>query len=436
MIQILIITYYWPPAGGPGVQRVLKFVKYFPEFGITPIVLTVQDGDYPALDESLLKEIPEGITVKRVRGWEPYNLFRFLTGKSKQEKIPVGILSSDRTTLTGKISRWVRLNLFVPDGRRFLIRPFIKAGIGLAKGNKIDCILSSGPPHSLHLAALKISEYLKIPWIADFRDPWTKIYYYQDQPRSKVALIIDQRLEKRVLMTANAVVTVSSAIADQLTSLVKRPECRTIPNGFDANDFSGRSLKVQRDKFRITYVGNLMTNQNIQGLWKIISELINEDQKFRSQLQLVFVGNIHPCVMDSLKNASLMSLTDTHNYVPHTKAIDYMHETSILLFIIPDVPDNKGIVTGKLFDYLASGRPLLAIGPPDGDAAKILAETKAGPMIDPHDKEGLKSRIKKLYKLWINDQLQLEQPDPSKVARYERKMLTKQLADMVHQLVK
>lgn len=431
MTNILIITYYWPPAGGPGVQRILKFTKYLPGFGIKPHILTIQNGDFPAMDETLADDIPADLVIKKVKGWEPYGLFRFLTGRKKDEKIPVGILVQDNPSILKKIFSWIRLNLFIPDGRLFLVIPFIRAARKMIYDYNIDCIITTGPPHSMHLPVLWLSKRVSIPWIADFRDPWTDIYYYQSQPRSKLTKRIDQSLEKSVLRSASDIITVSPQITKQLTAISEKANVVTIFNGYDHDDFSSHSNSEVKDRFRIAYIGNFKANQNIDQLWSVLSDLSSKNNELANTLEIIIVGNIHTEVIDTLNERGLSKFLKLVNYVPHHQAIEIMRSSSVLLFIIPNVSGNSGIITGKLFDYLASSRPLLAIGPPDGDAAEILCQVKAGEMIDPSDTVGLSNRINDLFHLWKIGKLSTAVPERTLINQFERKQLSGALSEII-----
>ncbi len=433
MTNLLIITYYWPPAGGPGVQRILKFVKYLPEFGIKPYVLTVGNGDYPAIDKTLVDDVPKDIVIKRMKGWEPYNLFRKLTGRKKDEKIPVGILIQENPSFIKKIFNWIRLNLFIPDGRLFLVIPFIRTARKMIRDYDIDCIISTGPPHSMHLPAFWICKRDSIYWIADFRDPWTQIFYYDSQPRTMLAKRFDQWLEKRVLCRANNIITVSPQIARKLSAISGKSNVETIFNGYDQEDFKEKLTYITKEKFRITYVGNFLANQNIEELWDAISYLINNNKKFASDLEIMTVGNIHNEVIDTIDEKGLSTYLNKINYVPHREAVELMQNASSLLFIIPKVKDNKGIITGKLFDYLAASTPIIGIGPPDSDAANILKNARAGEMINPNDEFGIKKRFEELYYLWESSRLQEAIPNKANIKKFERKELTQRLASILKQ---
>ncbi len=433
MKNVLIITYYWPPAGGPGVQRILKFARYLPELGIRPYILTVQNGDFPAIDESLENDIPDGLVVTRVKGWEPYNIFRSLTGRKSSEKIPVGFLARKNLSKSSRLFNWLRLNFFIPDGRMFLIRPFFKAAKELLKMYAIDSIITTGPPHSMHITGLMLEHRYSIPWIADFRDPWTKIYYYANQPRIPHVKLIDAYLERRVLHEADVVVTVSPEIKRQLLKSRGKDKIAVIYNGFDSDDFKNLSNHPDRKKFRLTYVGSFKASQNINTLWHILSQLCHNNT-FASVFELLLVGNVDREIVDSINASNLDSYVQFTGYLSHRDATYLMTQSNVLLFIVPDVKGKEGIITGKIFDYLAALRPILAIGPPQGDAAAILKSVSDIPMIDYSAGELILNQIKLIYDKWMVGDDHLLIPDKDKIINYSRFKQTKQLAAYITNL--
>ena len=433
--NILIITYYFPPAGGPGVQRVLKFIKYLPEFGWNPVVITVKNGDFPATDPSLFEDVPDNVPVYRIPALEPYKLYRKLTGKDAQETIPVGVLSREKqNSPLEKLSKWIRANLFIPDARIGWIFPVYRRATHLIRKHNIDAILSSSPPHSLQLSAKMLAKKFKLPWIADLRDPWTEIYYYQHLKRFPISNQLDIKMEKSVLKNADSVTTVSPQLIKQFKSKATGSYF-FIPNGFDETDINTTDAIEKDGLFTLSYIGNFKSNQNIKELWKALSEIVQGNQDFAQNFKLKLTGKIHPDIMESLNIFGLDEHLSTEDYVPHSVAVTRMKMASLLLFPIPQAADNKGILTGKIFEYLASGSPLLSIGPPDGDAAKIIKEVDGGPMFDYNEKEGIKKYILKCFRKWQKNSLEKLCPNPDKVKTYNRRELTRQLAQQLNNLV-
>lgn len=433
---LLVLTYYFPPAGGPGVQRVLKFVKYLPEFGWEPVVITVDGGDFPAYDASLTEEVPETVPVLRVPALEPYSLYRKFTGKSKEEHIPVGTLAKkDKSNgFAEKISRWIRANLFVPDARIGWIVPVIRKGFQTASQYKIDALLCSSPPHSVQLAACHLAKKLSIPWIVDFRDPWTDIYYYQELNRNKLAQQIDAYFERKVSNTADGVLTVSPSLVGKIRKRAPQQQVTLIPNGYDATDFSEGTHHLY-DRFSLSYIGNLKANQNPSVLWSVLKRLIENTSGFQENFLLHLTGKIHPQVMASLEKYGLTNYTKIDKYVPHAEATKRMQSAAVLLFVVPDAADNQGILTGKLFEYLAAERPVFSIGPPDGDAAQILRDADAGTMMDYQDQSGITEMLKKLYIQWEKEDMKESLPNKEQVQQFERREQSRILSTLLNDKV-
>jgi glycosyltransferase involved in cell wall biosynthesis len=376
MINILIITYYWPPSGGAGVQRWLKFSKYLPEFGCTPIILTVDEkqASYAQLDHSLVQEISPDLQVYKTRTFEPYSLYRKLSNK---KEIPYGGFSNQKKiTSFEKLSRWIRGNLFIPDPRKGWNKYALKKALELIKSEKIDVVITSGPPHSTHLIGKKIKEQTGIRWIADFRDPWTDIYYYKELYHSGIATWFDKIIEKKVLSSADKIITVSDEVGKLLLKKIPKESEKiiVIPNGYDESDFKNAS-PLQNEFFTITYTGTISMSYRIESFVEAINQLPNE---VKNSIKIRFVGNVPDEILRMFKLKNIDSMVEVLGYIPHDQAINQMLSASLLLMAIPDSPDNKGIVTGKFFEYLAARRPILAIGPQGGDVDILIQKCHAG----------------------------------------------------------
>ncbi len=398
MKKVLIITYYWPPAGGPGVQRWLKFARYLPDNGWEPVILTVRDGSYPAVDESLLRDVPEGLEVYKTKAGGPFRWYNALKGK-KGNNVSVALIRKEkRAGRFDRLAVWIRSNLFIPDARkgwkRYALREIPKI---LAEHNCL-AIITTGPPHSTHLIGLKVAAQTGLPWIADFRDPWTTVYYNTMMPRTRLAEWMDKLLENRVLANADAVLTVGEGMKQEFMGRAKRVEVFT--NGFDRADmFSGLKTHAT-DQFLMLHTGNLASNQQASGLWMALAAISAEDPGFARALKIQMVGNTDGAVLERIAECGLQDYLEVVAYVPHLEATRRMAEASVLILIIPDAPGSKSILTGKLFEYIGSGTPVVGIGPPDGDAAAILSEAERGVMFDFPDSDGVKGYIRKLYAEW------------------------------------
>lgn len=429
----LIFTYYWPPASGPGVQRWLKFVKFLPEQGWDIIVVTPKNGSYPNTDPSLLKDLPDNARIEKTGTLEPFRIFNILSGnanRGKSTSVGMGDIKGQQS-LIKKIGAYVRANWFIPDARKGWVPFAYQRGKKIIKEKPIDVIITTGPPHSSHLIGKKLQKAFDIPWIADLRDPWTNIYYNDILPRSSRAEEKDRALENQVIQSASAVTVVSKGLRKEFESRSNRIE--VIPNGYDEEDFSTLDNLEKSNFFRLSYIGNLKSNQNCKTLWEVISEISNENAGFKKTFRLSFTGNIHEEVITTLQEYDLMDQVEVLPFVKHQEAVKRMYEADSLLFLIPDTPNNQQIVTGKIFEYLASRTPLLSIGPVEGNAGKIISECNREEMIDYSDKEQIKSRIKYLFEQWNQSENRLKVQDQTH-KKFSRNSLTQSLAQLLSEL--
>jgi glycosyltransferase involved in cell wall biosynthesis len=423
--RALIITYYWPPAGGSGVQRWLKFVKYFRDFDIEPIVYTVKNTNYPILDESLLKEVPKNIEILKQPIWELNNLFSLGKKKSKQS---AGFLNN-RPSLFGKILQYVRANYFIPDARKFWINPSVSFLKKYLKNNQIDILITTGPPHSVHLIGLKLKEDLNLKWIADFRDPWVDIDYFHHLPLTKKSLKKHQYLERNVVKNADAVMVVGNTMKENYLKFNKN--IVTITNGFD-DDIAKEKVTLDT-KFSITHIGLMNSDRNPVLFWRVLKEIGEDKPQFLNDLNVNLIGKIDKEILNSISENELTKKVNILNYVPHNKIGNYQKTSQILLLVVNNVPSAKGIITGKIFEYLKAKRPILAIAPNTGDLANIIKDTNAGFVIDYEDKELLKSTILALYTSYKKGNLYI---DSKNIEQYHRKELTKNVATLIKNITK
>jgi glycosyltransferase involved in cell wall biosynthesis len=421
--KVLLITYYWPPAGGPGVQRVLKSAKYLPEFGWKPVILTVENGDYPAIDQSLLADIPPNISIYKTRSWEPFRFYRKLSRVKDDTGIPTFILNPHQDEkATARLTRWLRANLFIPDARVGWVSSARRLGLKLIKTERIDLIWSSSPPHSLQLIAQYLAHHTGAKWIAYLRDHWTEAFWQRELPTSLPARLIHSHLEQQVLKSATAITTVSSGLQQLFKQKTLQP-CYIIPNGYDPEDFTGLPPRSKNDCFTIVYTGNLGKDQSLLPLINALQKL---PERYYSKIALKFFGDLHPQIKSELQKLPLKIELQLESYQNHKRTIKTIHQADILLLIIPNTPDNQGIVTGKLFEYLATGNPILAIGPINGNAAQIIRETSTGEIFDYATDlcPALQNAIDKREK---NNKLN---PITSAISGYSRRNLTEKLVDV------
>ena len=422
--KVLIITYYWPPAGGSGVQRWLKFSKYLRGFDIEPVIYTIDNPSYPILDKSSESEIPKDLEILKQAIFEPNSMLSFFGRNNKKES--AGFLNPNPTFL-GKIVQYIRANYFIPDARKFWIQPSVNFLSNYLENNHIDAIITTGPPHSMHLIGLELKKKLGIKWISDFRDPWTEIDYFQQLPLTKKATKKHQDLEQEVLRKSDMVVVVGETMKEKFLQHTKRIEVLT--NGFDSNE---NSLTQELDqKFSITHVGLMNSDRNPTILWKVLNEISNTNLNFKNDLRIKLIGKIDDAVIQDLKVFDHNTI-ETIPYLDHKDVSKYQASSQVLLLSINEVPSAKGIITGKIFEYLQAKRPILAIGPEDGDAAMILKNTNAGTIVGFKNKTVLKATILNLYKDYKEGVLFVKSIN---IEQYHRKNITSQLAEVIKKVV-
>jgi glycosyltransferase involved in cell wall biosynthesis len=424
--KALIITYYWPPSGGSGVQRWLKFAKYLREFGWEPIIYTPSNPEYPSEDNSFLKDIPENILVIKRPIKEPYTFYKILTGKKRSNKIQVGFINESKTnSFFEKVSRWLRGNLFIPDARKFWIKPSIKFLSKWLIENPVDIVVSTGPPHSMHLIALGLKKKLNIKWVADFRDPWTQIDFYQHLMLTKRADNKHKKLERTVIENADIVVTISKNSAIDLNKIVNR-KIEVITNGFDTDDFL-KCPKYEYDSFSITHLGSMNSDRNPSALWIALRDILIEDSLFKESLKIRFIGKTDFSVFSDIEKYDLTGYIENHNYLPHEEALNIASNSAILLLPLNNTHNVKSIATGKIYEYLALKRPILCIGHKDGDAANIIQETQSGATFNFEESESIKSLLKEKFEQYKNKTLEIT---PENTNRFSRKELTSKMTDI------
>ena len=365
--KVLIITYYWPPAGGPGVQRVLKFAKYLPEFGWEPIILTIDKGDYHATDNSLIDDIPVSVKVYKAQSFTILDFYKKLIGGNKK------ISSFELTKIGGglkfKVIKWIRANLFIPDARKGWNRSAIRAGLKIIHEEKPELIFVSSPPHSLQLIGLKLAKKTGLKWVADFRDPWTDAFWDKELPRIRIMKKTNLRLEQRIVSSADSLISIGIGVIELLKKNLK-VQFNLIPNGFDENDFDLRQ-KSKIDKFRITYIGSISNMQNPINFFKSVDNL---PIHIKTLLEINFYGSFDQEVIKSSEEFG--SNVIFNSYIPHNKAIDKMVNSELLLLLIPE--NSKGILTGKLFEYIATRNFILGIAPENNEVDPVLKKCNCG----------------------------------------------------------
>ncbi|WP_026708213.1 glycosyltransferase family 4 protein [Flavobacterium frigidarium] len=423
--KVLIITYYWPPAGGPGVQRWLKFVKYLPKYGIQPIVYIPDNPTYPIIDNDLLKEVSSSAVILRNKIFEPYQLASFFS-KNKTKKISSGIIpNTKKQSALDKIFLWIRGNLFIPDARVFWVKPSVSHLEKYIVENNIDTIITSGPPHSLHLIGLNLKKRLDVKWFADFRDPWTTIGYHKSLRLSKYAAAKHKKLEKEVMQTADEIIVTSKTTKTEFQAITDKP-ITVITNGYDTALIPAQQLDT---KFTLAHIGSFLSERNPQILWTALQELLIEIPSFKADLEIKLIGAISQEVLTSINEYVLDSYLNNLGYVSHSEAIAHQKKSQVLLLIEIDSEDTRSIIPGKLFEYMVSGRPIIAIGPKNSDFAEIITETNSGVFFEYAEKEKLKQVIIKYYNQYVVGELKANGVG---LQQYSRENLTKQLVQLLN----
>ncbi len=424
--RVLIITYYWPPSGGSGVQRWLKFAKYLRKFGWEPIIYTPSNPEYPSEDKSFLKDIPKDITIIKRPIREPYKIYRFLSGKKSTDKIQSSFLSESPTnSRIENFSRWLRGNLFIPDARKFWIKPSIIFLSKWLKNNPVDIVVSTGPPHSMHLIALGLKKKLGIKWLADFRDPWTQIDFYHYLMLSKRADTKHKRLEKTVLTNADIISTVSKHCAQELEKIANK-EVKIVTNGYDPEDFR-KTQQFDYRSFSITHLGSMNNDRNPEALWIALRNLLKETPGLENFLKIKLIGKTDFSVIHDIEKYDLLNFLENIQYLPHNEAISLASNSAILLLPINNTPNIMGIMTGKIFEYLALKRPILLIGNNAGDAAKTIEETKSGKSFGYEETHQIQSYLEEQFIKFKNKSLEVNSQNLEKYSRIE---LSKKMADL------
>lgn len=422
--KVLIIAYYWPPAGGPGVQRWLKFVKYLPDFGVDPIVYVPENPSYPIEDHSLVSEVPSTVSIIRKPIFEPYKIAAAFS-KKDTKTISSGLIENEeKQTFLQKALLYVRGNFFVPDARKFWVKPSVRFLSTYLSEEKIGTIITTGPPHSLHLIGLQLKQKMNIRWIADFRDPWTSIGYQEKLKLSKSAEEQHRKLEATVLQTADQILTTSFTTKKEFQEITKKP-IEVITNGFDGETPKNVDLD---EPFTVSHIGSLLSGRNPENLWQVFSELIRENASFKRQFRLRLVGKIGTEVLDSIHSFGLKDFVEIVGYVSHPNAVELQQKSQVLLLLEIDSLETRGIIPGKLFEYMRSERPIFAVGPKKWDVKRLISETQTGSCFEYDEKQPMKSQLLEYFTKFQQGNLR---SSPKEIEKYSRKALTKKLARII-----
>ena len=438
MKRVLIISYYWPPTGGSGVQRWVKFAKYLPAEGWQPVIYTPENPEQLAIDETLAAEIPAEAEVIKTRIIEPYELYKKVLKKSghSQKAVDVNPVNAQNKTFVQKAAMWVRGNLFRPDPRCWWIGPSVRFLSKYLKEHPVDLIVSTGPPQSMHIIGMKLARKTGLPWVADFRDPWTKIFYFKHLSMTRLTERWHRKMEKKVLDRADAVVAVSPLVQQDFQNMTQTP-VELITNGFDECDFNSRRCSEADGgpdrSFTITHTGLFAADGNPTILWKVLADKCSKDSAFEKALKIRLIGKTDDQIIAAIRNAGLGNSLEDMGYQPHSAAVEEQRRASLLILPLRKEPEYKAVLPGKLFEYLASWRPVLGIGQPDGAMSLILNTTKTGVVLDWEDEKSIARFIDLCWKNHLEGRLTVDDAD---ISAYTRRNLTRRMAQLFEKLVR
>jgi hypothetical protein len=423
-MRLLLISYYFPPCGGATVQRWLKWLPILVEKGFEVTVLTTKDGDYPVLDKSLLSEIPPDITIIRTKTFQWKKIWNLFFGNKKP--MPYGNISKNKEqNLINRILIWVRLNLIIPDIRKFWNPYALKKAIEYLRTTPVDFVITTGPPHSTHLIGLKLKNKFNIKWIADWRDPWTSIYYLQLNPPSRISLYWHKKLENKVAQNADWNIVVSQHLASQLPT----DKVSVIYSGYDDKRIPAPispQTKTENKPFKLKFIGNITEGQRVDVLIQIIAKAFPDED-----IELSFIGTNLSEEYKSLLQNLLPERYVCKNFLPHKEALKEMQDCQVLLLLINYYPGAEGMLTTKLFEYLASYNKILCLGPHNSEAEKLINHYEAGECFDIKESDAAIKYLRNLYNLWHSGESLKNEKDVSELSALNQ---VSKLIDLLHSL--
>lgn len=416
--RVLVISYYWPPTGGSGVQRWVKFCKYLPQYGWHPVVYTPENPERLATDESLVKEIPSCVEVLRTHITEPYSVYRKLVGGRSENAGEVNPVNAQKKSFKGRLSVWVRGNFFVPDPRVFWVRPSVKYLKKYLSEHPVDAVVTTGPPQSMHLIGRDLKRDLGVRWLADFRDPWTEMFYYKHLKLTKLSDRRHHRLEQSVLDEADGIIAVTPMVRDDFASRTKTPVF-LITNGYDEEDINSAEKVEHPGKFVIVHTGLFASDGNPSLLWSVLGKMCSEDAGFKDKLEIRLCGKTDDEIIRSIEEYGLGRNLVNMGYLPHDKVIGEQSGADVLILPLRKEKEYEKVLPGKIFEYMASGRPILGIGQENGAAAQLLKSSGTGEMFDWDNIIGMEQFIKN------------HRCNPQNIERFSRRRLTEKLSELL-----
>jgi glycosyltransferase involved in cell wall biosynthesis len=433
--KILILTYYWPPSGGSGVQRWMYFAYYLDKLGFEPVILTVdpKSASYKFTDRSFLEKVNHLRTI-RTSTREPFGFYSKLIGSSREEAIPLGFSGESHPGIIKKVSRFIRGNFFIPDARVGWVSPALKEARKLLRKEKFECVISTGPPHSAHLIGLKLKKEFPIKWIADFRDPWTELYYNKLLYRTAMAEKLDRSLETKVLAKSDLVLTIGPSMLELLQAKIpgEPGKVHYVYNGFDAESFSEIKKESGGKEFVICHLGILSDNQPITGFLSALKLFHQRNKDAFSKIVLKLIGKVSPAVIAEIQMEAPFLRTENIPYVPHRQALQHIANADLLFNSLAATEQGKYLISGKLMEYLASGNPILCLGDPQGDAARLLSGFPDSSVFDRKDTEKMSVFVENIFMTHGNKQ---HLPAAERVMKYSRQSTAAELSRIIWKLI-
>lgn len=424
--RILILTYYWPPSGGGGVQRWMYFAMYLKEAGFLPTVITVdpQKASYPLIDQSQLDMVRDINTIYTSTR-EPLKIYSLLKSGKTNKEIPYGNLGEQKGGIFSKISAFIRANFFIPDARKGWVSFAVDAARKCLNAEHYDWLVTTGPPHSTHLAGLKLKKEFGIKWLADFRDPWGEIYFLKHAFRFETAKQKDLNLERMVLNTADLVSTVGPGMAELLQGKIQdNSKIHVFYNGYDQRMFAGITTHKTK-KFTIAHIGLLGSEQRLD----VFINALLESKIDASCVKIVLAGSVHAnhqaMVSEKLADFEVVQ----SGFMPRLEALTLMKSSDLLLLCPPMVGDTRLIVSTKTMEYLAAEVPILGIGDVESDAATLVKQQQMSGFFATDQQSNISNFIQSTFELYVSGQKPVNNFNPE---AYSRKAVAMALSQLLN----
>jgi len=427
--KVLIISYYWPPAGGISVLRTLKFAKYLNKFGWEPVIYAPKNANYPYLDQENFKDLPPNITVIRKRIIEPFGLFKLLTGRKKNDSSNP-VYAKDKTSILDNLSIWIRGNFFIPDARYLWIKPSVRFLKKYLIKHPVDAILTDGPPHTNTVIGMQLSQKFHLPFLADFQDPWTQVDYYKMMKIGKHADKKHHKLEQAVFKTAKKITIASPTWAKDMESIGAK-NVDVIYYGYDEDDFKNINNKKNSNEFIIAHAGILGMDRNPDIFFEALASIKKENPEFAKQLKIKFAGIIDYSIKEHINMLNLNDNFEELGNIPRKDALQLMAFANLLLLPINKADNARGRIPGKIYEYLRTYNPVLALGLKGSDVETILNNSKGGRLFTYDDFNGIKDYILKIFSNGFNYKI-----DKNYIKRFSSENQTKQIAKYLDEITR